>query len=211
MDLEPAPGDESSVLSQDRRRKILAGAGRIFMAEGYEGASMSQIAAAADVSKGTLYNYYPGKRDLFAAFVAAGCNQLVTEMFSVQANAESPAETLTRIGRLMLTTMVTEKGLTMFRMVVMEAAKFPELAKLFIKAGPETLVNHLASWLQTQVAAARLRIADPRFAAEQFFALVQTRLVMRARVDPAYQASDEEIDQVVAGAVQVFFAAYGPA
>jgi AcrR family transcriptional regulator len=210
MDLEPAPGDESSALSQDRRRKILAGAGRIFMAEGYEGASMSQIAAAADVSKGTLYNYYPSKKDLFAAFVAAGCSQLVTEMFSVQASPESPAETLTRIGRLMLTTMVTQKGLAMFRMVVMEAAKFPELAQLFIKAGPETLVNHLAAWLRTQAASGQMRVADPYFAAEQFFALAQTRLVLRARVDPAYQASDADIDFVVQGAVEMFFAAYGP-
>jgi len=210
MDLEPAPGDESSALSQDRRRKILSGAAQIFMAEGYEGASMSQIAAAADVSKGTLYNYYPGKKDLFAAFVAAGCSQLVTDMFSAPTEAETPAETLTRIGRLMLTTMVTQKGLAMFRMVVMEAAKFPELAKLFIKAGPETLVNHLATWLDTQVKNGHLRIPDTHFAAEQFFALAQTRLVLRARVDPAYQASDADIDFVVQGAVEMFFAAYGP-
>jgi AcrR family transcriptional regulator len=198
-------------LSPERRRQILTGAARIFMAEGYEGASMSQIAAAADVSKGTLYNYYPGKKELFTAFVSAGCNELVSLMFAPQDHAETPHQTLTRIGRQMLTSMMTANGLAMFRLVVMEAAKFPDLAQLFIQAGPEALINHLATWLQSQIAAGTMRIADTRFAAEQFFALAQTRMVLRARVDPAFAPTDTEINYVIEGAVNLFFAAYGAA
>jgi hypothetical protein len=53
-----------------------------------------------------------------------------------------------------------------------------------------------------------LTVTDPHFAAEQFFALTQTRLVLRARIEADFRAQPEEIEQVVAGAVQVFLAAY---
>jgi AcrR family transcriptional regulator len=187
----------------------LAGAGRVFIAEGYEGASMSQIAAAAEVSKGTLYNYYPGKKELFSAVVAAGCAELAADMFGPHMQGETIQQTLTRIGRIMLGMMVSPKAKAMFRLVVMEAAKFPELAQLFITAGPDMILAHLANWLDGQTAVGRLEIPDTHFAAEQFFALAQTRLVMRSRADPSYQITEDEIAYVVAGAVQVFLAAYG--
>jgi len=97
-----------------------------------------------------------------------------------------------------------------FRVVVMEAAKFPELAKIFMMDGPEEIIARLTSWLIIQNRASRLVTPDPQFAAEQFFSLVQTRLVLRCRIDPAYRASEGEIEQVLDGAVSVFLAAYSP-
>ena len=202
---DPQTGDG---LSPERRARILAGATEIFVAEGYEGASMSQIAASANVSKGTLYNYFPSKQALFGAFVRARCDQFVHEVFGeLQDDAPVGAE-LRRIAGVMLKLMIAPAGQAVFRVVVMEAAKFPELAKTFMEAGPQVMLRRMTSWLIAQNVAGRLVTPDPQFAAEQFFALSQTRLVMRSRVDPAYRAGDEEIEQVLDGAVQVFLAAY---
>jgi hypothetical protein len=91
----------------------------------------------------------------------------------------------------------------------MEASKFPELAQAFVDSGPKILVGHMADWLTRQILAGRLSAPDPVFAAEQFFALTQARIVPRARTNADYLASDQEIDFVVQGAVRVFLAAYG--
>lgn len=48
-------------------REIMAAATRIFLAEGYEGASMEAVAAAAGVPKPTLYKRYPDKKALLRA------------------------------------------------------------------------------------------------------------------------------------------------
>ncbi len=195
-------------LSPERRARILAGASKIFIAEGYEGASMSRIAASASVSKGTLYNYFPSKQALFAAFVRERCGHFVHEVFGELQNGAPVAPELKRVGRVMLKLMMAPAGQAVFRVVVMEASKFPDLAKAFMTAGPEVMVRRLTAWLIEQNRSARLHTPDPQFAAEQFFALVQTRLVLRCRTDPSYQASDGEIEQVLEGAVRVFLAAY---
>jgi AcrR family transcriptional regulator len=199
---------DTEPLSPERRARILAGAGEIFISAGYEGASMSQIAAQSNVSKGTLYNYFPSKAALFAAFVRDDCAKFVASVFESPPQEDLRSE-LTRIGLTMLSSMLSPRGMDLFRVVVMEAAKFPDLAMEFMKAGPEVLVANMADWLRDQMAAGRLNVADPVFAAEQFFSLTQARLVYRSRIMPSYRATAGEIERVVDGAVTVFLAAYG--
>jgi AcrR family transcriptional regulator len=199
-------------LSPERRDRILKGAAAVFMRDGYEGASMSRIAAAANVSKGTLYNYFPSKQDLFAGFVRQRCARLVREVFGERETEPAGgdlAHELARIGRTMLQLMVSDDGRAIYRVAVMEASKFPDLAQAFVDAGPNVMVGRMAAWLARQIEAGRLRPHDPLFAAEQFFALTQARVLMRARIDASYAASDSDIDFVVSGAVRVFLAAYG--
>ncbi len=205
QDQEPA-GIEP--LSPERRRRIMAGAAAVFTKDGYEGASMAHIAAAAQVSKGTLYNYFPGKEALFGAFVKDNCAELLQDMFGDMRDDVAVDVELTRIGKTMLKMMISPKALATFRVAVMEASKFPELARTFVESGPQPMVRTMAGWIARRVAAGELAVADVDFAAEQFFSLTQTRLVLRARIDAGYAASEAEIAHVVAGAVGVFLAAY---
>ena len=169
---------------------------------------MSQIAASANVSKGTLYNYFASKQALFAAFVRGRCSVFVHEIFGDLQHDAPIGPELRRIGQAMLKLMLAPTGQAVFRVVVMEAAKFPDLAKAFMTSGPEVMVDRLAAWLAVQDLAGRLRTSDPAFAAEQFFSLTQARLVLRCRCDPFYQPSEAETEQVLDGAVRVFLAAY---
>ena len=52
-----------------KRRQILDGARRVFLADGFDGASMNDIARVAGVSKGTLYVYFDSKEALFEALI----------------------------------------------------------------------------------------------------------------------------------------------
>lgn len=196
-------------LSPEKRKQILLGAARVFAADGYEGASMARIAAEAGVSKGTLYNYFESKAALFSAHVAETCQRSLAHVFDGARHGADPAEVLRGIGRRMLTMMLSDAGLTMYRMVIAEAAKFPDLARWFFECGPARAVGSMAGWLAEEVRLGRLAVPDPEFAAEQFFNLCQTHLVMRRKLEMMGTPSEAEIDRVVDAAVMVFLRSYG--
>ncbi len=174
--------DSQETRSPLKETQILDGAAMVFSRDGFGRASMSQIAAAAGVSKGTLYNYFPGKEALFAAWVQRECTVRIALIFDDLPAAEAPAETLRRIGRRMLEMLLSGAGLLMYRMVVAEAGHFPGLAEAFFAAGPRRTIATMAAWISGQVEAGTLAVADAEFAAEQLFALMQTRLLMRRRL-----------------------------
>jgi AcrR family transcriptional regulator len=56
-------------LAGERREQILKAALTAFMQNGYEAATIPEIASAAGVAAGTIYLYYPSKRELFVAVI----------------------------------------------------------------------------------------------------------------------------------------------
>ena len=203
------PMSETDVLSPEKHDVILSGAAAVFAQDGYEGASMSRIAARAGVSKGTLYNYFDGKAELFAAWVAQECQAKLAHVFDTADPEGDPEQGLRSIGRRMLQMMMSDTGLTIYRLTVAEAAKFPELARAFYEAGPSRSTAFMAAWLERQVASGKLRIADPVFAAEQFFALCQTRLGMRVRLGLMVDPDEMVVDRIVDSSVAMFLNTYG--
>ena len=196
-------------LSQDKERQILDGAAAVFAEAGYEGASMSRIAAVAGVSKGTLYNYFVGKRELFVAFMQRACAMRVALIFDAVEDDAPPEETLTRIGRQMMEMMVSEEGMLIYRMAVAEAATFPELAQMFYEAGPQRALARMTEWIRRNAQAGLLQVDDAEFAAEQLFALVQTKVLMKRRLHLTSGVSPAEIDRVVTAGVRLFLRGYG--
>jgi TetR/AcrR family transcriptional repressor of mexJK operon len=196
-------------LTPERRAGILAGAATVFAEDGYEGASMSRIAREAGVSKGTLYNYFDGKAALFSAYVERECSINLARVFDFTETDGDPAATLRAIGLRMMRMMLSELALAIYRVVLAEAAKFPGLAETFYEAGPARAIRHLADWIAEQTRAGRLAVEDPGFAAEQFFALSQTRLALRCRLRLEACADDAQIERVVDAAVAMFLAYYG--
>jgi TetR/AcrR family transcriptional repressor of mexJK operon len=197
-------------LSPERRRAILDGAGRVFARQGYEGASMADIAREVGVSKGTLYNYFPSKAALFSGFISTGCDETLKHIFDIAPSENHPEETLHRAGMAVMEMMLSPFRQAIHRMVISEAAQFPELARAFYEAGPQRALNYLAGWLRDETARGRLAVPDPDFAAEQFFALCQTKLVMRSRLKLIENADPAEVERVVAGAMALFLKAYAP-
>ena len=199
----------SSAPQRDKRTVILDSAGMVFARDGYEGASMSAITRDAGVSKATVYHHFTSKAELFGAFVHRECNGTLTPLFQNLTHNTDPAAALHNIGLRMINFLLSPAFLTIDRVVASEASTFPELAQAFYEAGPRQGVKIMAHWLQEQDAAGRLCVPDPEFAAEQFFALCQTRVVLRCRLRMGGTIQDDAIDRVVAGAVTMFLNTYG--
>src|SRR5271165_2456196 len=90
----PEGGDESA-----KRRQIMDGARAVFLAQGFDAASMGEIARAAGVSKGTLYVYFDSKERLFQAIVQEACHAQAQGVFSLDPAAGDVEAVLTRLGR----------------------------------------------------------------------------------------------------------------
>jgi AcrR family transcriptional regulator len=200
---------QPEILSPEKQAQILRGAATVFAEDGYEGASMSRIAATAGVSKGTLYNYFAGKAELFAAFVADSCDRFLARVFEPVRPDADPAEVLHGIGLRMVDIMLAPQSSMIYRVVVSEAEKFPELARCFYDSGPARVHATLADYLARATALGRLRVADPGFAAEQFLALCQTRYGLKCKLLLIREPAPADIDQVIAASVAMFLATYG--
>ncbi|GAB0118786.1 TetR/AcrR family transcriptional regulator C-terminal domain-containing protein [Acidisoma sp. 7E03] len=198
----------AEALSPERRQAILDGAGRVFARDGYEGASMARIAREVGVSKGTLYNYFPSKAALFHGVISTSCDSAFRHLLPDAQSLDSAETTLRSLGLTIVEMMVSPFRRAIHTMVMSEAEKFPELARIFYEAGPQRALTYLAGWLRQQTEAGHFTIVDADFAAEQFVALCQTKLVMRARLRLA-EPTPAEVERVVQGAIAVFLAAYG--
>ena len=192
-----------------KRQQIIAGAETVFTECGYEGASMSRIAVEASVSKGTLYNYFDSKSALFAAFVEQKASQTLATIFQNTQEESDLAITLHGIGLRMMEMILSAGNLMLYRIIISEAGKFPHLAEIFYEAGPRRAIRFMECWLTRRIAAGLLEVPDTAMAAEQFFALCQTRITMQRRLQLTQTTSPEEIDQIVQAAVRLFLTAYG--
>src|SRR5580658_4289104 len=133
--------------SRDRRRDaIIEVAREVFFEEGYTAASMSTIAARLGGSKGTLYNYFKSKEELFEAQVRDLCGAAADRISELSDEGE-PVETLTHLGEQYLKHLYSEETVQMFRILVAEAQRSPELARVFYEVGPARGQQGLQSYL----------------------------------------------------------------
>lgn len=192
-----------------KRRQILEGARQVFLASGFDGASMGEIAKAAGVSKGTLYVYFDSKESLFAALTLEEKQGLAEVLFKLDANDPDVRAVLTQLGHTYLSRMGTPEHISSIRMVIGAAEKFPALGRAFYEAGPCQGIARLAAYFDRQVEAGRLSIEDTSVAAQHFLDLCVSGLMRRQLFAVGGPPTQEEIMRNVANAVRVFFAAYG--
>jgi TetR/AcrR family transcriptional repressor of mexJK operon len=186
----------------DRRRAILDGARRLFMAEGFGGASMDAIAESAGVSKMTLYRYFDSKEALFAGVIADLCEGIVAVDPGAALENLPPEEALTRFARRLMATVYAPETLALHRVVLAEGMRFPELGRLFYDSGPGRNIAALADYLASRRDDPRLAIEDTRKAAEQFSELVRgythLRLLLGIEAPPDAAAREALIAAAVA-------------
>jgi TetR/AcrR family transcriptional regulator, mexJK operon transcriptional repressor len=130
-------------------------------------------------------------------------------VFDQADHAGDPAQVLRSVGKRMVQMMLSDQGLAIYRMVIAEAAKFPDLARGFFQAGPARAIGFLAEWLAEETRQGRLQVADPAFAAEQFFHLCQSGLVLRRRLEMLPDPAESQIDAVIEASTAMFLRTYG--
>ncbi|MFT6674935.1 MAG: AcrR family transcriptional regulator [Sulfitobacter sp.] len=189
--------------------QVLAGAREVFMADGFEGASVDEIARVAAVSKATLYSYFPDKRLLFMEVANAECcRQAGAAMDNINMDAP-PREVLTQTGLHFVRFITSTFGQQVFCMCVAEKDRFPELGQQFYSSGPEVIRAEMAAYFKLAEGRGELRVDDPLLAADQFSELCKADIWTRLIFGVVKTVSEAEIDRVVHSAVDTFLARYG--
>jgi AcrR family transcriptional regulator len=152
----PADDTEDSA----KRRQIIEGARTVFMALGYDAASMGEIAKAAGVSKGTLYVYFRDKDELFEAIVAKQCAFHAEGVLSLDAENPDIAGTLTRIGIAYAQIMCMPERQSSLRAVIAVADRKPNVGRTFYETGAVVGIGKLAAYFDAEIKAGRLEIED---------------------------------------------------
>lgn len=214
--LVEASGEETGPFgighSDEKARQILDGAREVFLRDGFDSASMNDIARAAGVSKGTLYAYFQSKDLLFAEMIRHDRRQQAERTcLWAESEAETLRETLHRIGRTLIAILTRPENIAQVRAVMAVAPKFPAIGRAFYEAGPQFGTARLARLLDRHVAAGEIEVPDTTLAATQFLLLCKADIPTRMMFCVGEPADDREIEATVASAVTVFLRAYGRA
>ncbi|MEJ6403053.1 TetR/AcrR family transcriptional regulator [Yoonia sp. 2307UL14-13] len=200
------------VIEPKRGRKydqVLDGARQVFMADGFEGASVDDIARAAGVSKATLYSYFPDKRMLFMEVAKNECCRQADEAIeSIEMDAPVQ-QVLCDIAGQMIDFITSNFGQRIFRICVGESDRFPELGREFYESGPMMIRDQLVAYFDEAIARGELRIEDKMLAADQFHELCKADLFPRMVFNLSDEFTKAEKMRVVNGAVDMFMARYG--
>lgn len=200
---------QTSIRKGRKFDQVLEGARTIFLADGYEGASVDDIARAAKVSKATLYSYFPDKRLLFMEVATNECcRQADQTPTDIDMNG-LPNVVLDRVGRAILRFITSNFGQQIFRLCVAEGHRFPDLAREFYASGPMVIQCRLIDYFHGSIARGELQIEDLDLAANQFAELCKADLWTQLIFGITTQYSEADINRVVVGAVDTFLARYG--
>jgi AcrR family transcriptional regulator len=202
--LPAVAADEDSA----KRRQIIEGARAVFLAQGFDAASMNDIARAAGVSKGTLYVYFKHKEQLFEAIVEQECQGQAEGIFDLDPNDHDVEAVLTRLGFAYIRFLCRPEKASAIRTVIAIAERMPELGRKFYESGPAKGIAKLAAYFAAQVEAGVLVVDDCEVAAAQLMEAYQAMLFKSMVFNFVREPSPQQIERVVPIAVKVFLAAY---
>jgi AcrR family transcriptional regulator len=187
----------------------------VFLQKGYKGASVDEIAALAGVSKQTMYKYFDDKEALFSEIVLGTIDQIGEPFYEAIVSLQEPEDLerdLRELARRLVAIVMQPRLLQLRRLVIGEAARFPELGRAYYERGPGRTVAALASSFERLSERGLLRVDDASVAASGFLWMAVSvplnEAMLRGEDD---RFSPSELDSFADEGVRVFMAAYGPA
>ncbi|MDF1619106.1 TetR/AcrR family transcriptional regulator [Pseudothioclava nitratireducens] len=190
--------------------QVLEGARTIFLRDGFEGASVDDIAREAGVSKATLYSYFPDKRLLFMEVAKCECARQADEAAELIEAEAMPVEKVLRFAaERFIDYMSSEFALSTYRLCVAEADRFPQLGHDFYHSGPELVRQRMVDYLKKAAARGEVKIEDFELAADQFAELCKVDIHNRLIFGIGDCCDPRDRNRIIDGAIEMFLARYG--
>ncbi|MFD9701090.1 TetR/AcrR family transcriptional regulator [Lentzea sp. NPDC059081] len=156
-------------VAEEKRAAIVEAATALFLESGYDKTSLARIADAAGVSKATLFKQFPTKAELFDA--------IVTDYWHVREGASAPApgdpaKGLTSLGNRYVAVLTRPGMASLFRIVIAEAPRFPELGRTQFRLGKLPFFESVRDYLAQEHRGGTLVVDDPVLTASQFLGMI---------------------------------------
>ncbi len=198
---------------------ILAGARRLFLADGYDGVNLERIAEAAGVSRQTVYNQFGSKEAVFRSMIEfhwASINK--DEIFSHLPRGrvpkglgpDDPKAILKRFAEAIFRFVSDTDQIAFTRLVISESRRLPWIGQEFYRLGKQPLLRAFVGCIEKMIADGQLSCPHPELAAHQFLGLIQEFIIWPKvmAIGPAIQ--DMPPDKVIIDeAIRMFLGRYG--
>ncbi len=192
-------------IAQEKRASIVTAATALFLELGYDRTSLARIAECSGVSRATLFKQFPSKAALFDAIVA--------ESWSTADEEDPPpagdlVHGLGIIGRRYAELLGRAQMTDLFRIVIAELPRFPELADAQFSHGKMPYFESVRSYLLAEHEAGTVRVEDVDLAATQFLGMISNYVFWPTLLVPGWEVTAERVAQVVDEAVRTIAARY---
>ncbi len=192
-----------------KRQAILEAAEDLFLSNGYASTSMDAVAAAAGVSKLTVYSHFNDKETLFSAAVVSKCEaQLPDLLFALPEGV--PVTVLLNIARGFHVLINSDESVNLHRLIVALGSQDPRLSQIFFEAGPQRMLTEMERLLSRIHQSGALNIDKPHNAAEHFFCLLKGAANFRLLYGCGQRLNAEDSEAHVREVVGLFMRAYRP-
>jgi AcrR family transcriptional regulator len=198
-------GRPRQIEQTERREKLIEAAEQIFVETGYGAANVDEIARRAGMSKKTIYQIFDTKESLFAAVIAARRAVLASMIDAEPCNAhDSPENVLRHFLSEVARFVLAPRQAALYRLVIAESQRAPELAHAFYREGPTKARTALTQWLALQHERNVLYVPDAASAAGMLFSMVIAEPQMCLLIGESREPSEEAIRERVEHAVGIF-------
>ncbi len=193
---------------EKRRDQISDVAECVFFERGYAETTMQLIAERAGASKETLYRHFGCKEALFSEVVRRRSARL-TGNEDERTGMGPPKQALLDLAlRLLRDLGEADPALCLYRVVVAESPREPELGRIFYAQGPGRIIARLSDYLTLAAERHELQVADADLAAKLFIGAVMAHHhILRLVAEATF--SEAELRTHAMEAVSLFLARYG--
>ena len=188
---------------RDPRSRLIEAATTEFLARGYGEANVGRIAAAAGISKKTVYKYVSSKDDLLRAVMQDKIVAKLPEIGPLDLN-EAPRERLVSHLTAFAELAFSTDGVTSYRLFMSEGFRFEGMAKLYVGFISSFGIEPLGRDLKAYVDAGRLSLDDPHLAARMLMAMVFAEPMRDAGLGIAEPPTADEARKLIHAAVTMF-------
>jgi AcrR family transcriptional regulator len=190
----------------ERRQALLDAAREVFLEKGYANATIDEVVARAGGSKATVYSLFENKEGLFAALVAEAAEEL-SALVKTYPFDGSIANSLRDFGQHYLEILTRPERLALFRLVLGECGRVPEVGDIFYRTGPQPIFQRIAELLRAAAARGQITISDAEGMAHFFIDALRGHVHMQVLLNPTRRPTPKEIERHVDFVVENFLRA----
>ncbi len=174
-----------------RRAQILDAAARVFAEKGYPRATTKEIAARAEVSEGTIYNYFASKHDLLVGIMA----QLAESEHLQERLAQAPKDNMQVFLATMLSTrqQFVRDNEPVFKATLSEILIDAHLGDHYYEELLTPALLAIEQHLQARIASGHIRSIAPALAARIFLSLTLGFFILQTLGDPPAQVNADDL------------------
>ena len=183
--------DFKEQMAETRRRQILMGAAQVFAEKGFHKATTKEIAQAAGISEGTIYNYFKNKRQVLIAMVELIATPSLKSIIADHP-PEDPKAFLAMVMRDRFQ-LAQERGYLMAP-IVAEIFADADLRQEVYNQIAVPLAAHLEQYLQAHIDSGRFRPVNPLIITRAFVGAMMLNFAIKlSEVDSRYEGISDDV------------------